>query len=182
MYNHNTINKDNDFYNVYQIKIESSFVEIYNKYKKKLIAFAYSQIENIAVAEDIVHDVFLSLYARRVNVNIEISVYAYLIKSIKYKIINLRRKQLVEKKYRNNNFFENDCENDFAKNQAFEQTTTKLKNALSKMPDKCKEAFILSREVGLSQKEIARTMSISCSTVEKHIVKALKIVRSELSN
>lgn len=182
MYNNFSFIKDNDLFHLYQTGNESAFVEIYNRFKRKLVSFACSQIENIEIAEDIVHDVFLSLYDKRPNLKIEISIYAYLIKSIKYKIINLRRKQLVHQKYEKNIFFVNNCENDFAKNEELKSTTFRLQAALYKMPEKCKEAFILSREVGLSQKEIAEKMSISCSTVEKHIVKALKIVRKELLN
>ncbi|QES87129.1 sigma-70 family RNA polymerase sigma factor [Rhizosphaericola mali] len=182
MYNNYSVVQDNELLCLCQSGNESAFSEMYNRYKRSLISFANAHLENIAIAEDIVHDVFLSLYSRRINLKIEISVYAYLLKSIKYKIINLRRKQIVQQKYAKNIFICDKCENDFAKEDELKITTSRLKIAINKMPLKCKEAFILSREVGLSQKEIAQKMSISCSTVEKHIVKALKIVRQELMN
>lgn len=48
------------------------------------------------------------------------------------------------------------------------------------LPPKCRQAFILRKVHGLSQREIARHMSISESTVEKHIGKGLRVLMDAL--
>lgn len=52
---------------------------------------------------------------------------------------------------------------------------------LARMPDRMREAFILRRVEGLSQREIARRMSVSENTVEKHIGRALKLVMQAIA-
>lgn len=42
------------------------------------------------------------------------------------------------------------------------------------LPEKCKEAFTLSRLKGLKNREIALQMAITEKVVEKHITRALK--------
>ena len=53
-------------------------------------------------------------------------------------------------------------------------------NALQELPEKCGEVFKMSRN-GMSQKEIAETLHISQKTVEQHITKALRSLRSLLN-
>jgi RNA polymerase sigma-70 factor (ECF subfamily) len=49
------------------------------------------------------------------------------------------------------------------------------------LPEKCREVFQLSRFEEKSYKEISEELNISVKTVENHIAKALRIMRSELS-
>jgi RNA polymerase sigma factor (sigma-70 family) len=56
----------------------------------------------------------------------------------------------------------------------------RMRHALAKLPAKCRQAFELRKFEGLSQREIAERMGISQSTVEKHLIKALRGVVSEM--
>lgn len=56
----------------------------------------------------------------------------------------------------------------------------KADQLLAKMPDRVREAFLLRRVEGLSQREIAARMAVSENTVEKHIGKALKLLMQSL--
>jgi RNA polymerase sigma-70 factor (ECF subfamily) len=47
---------------------------------------------------------------------------------------------------------------------------------IESLPDKCRQAFVLRKIHGLSQREIATRMRISENTVEKHIVKGLRVL------
>ena len=44
---------------------EVAFTELYNRFWKKLFAIAYNRLNEVQAAEDIVHDVFASLWANR---------------------------------------------------------------------------------------------------------------------
>jgi RNA polymerase sigma-70 factor (ECF subfamily) len=57
----------------------------------------------------------------------------------------------------------------------------RMRLALSKLPPKCRTAFELRKFHGLSQREIATRMGISESTVEKHLIKGLRWVISEMT-
>lgn len=53
---------------------------------------------------------------------------------------------------------------------------------LASMPDRVREAFVLRRVEGLSQKQIAQAMQVSENTVEKHIGKALRVIMQAIAN
>lgn len=52
----------------------------------------------------------------------------------------------------------------------------RLRALIARLPDKCREAFVLRRIDGLSQREIAQRMGVSENTVEKHVGKALRLL------
>ena len=54
--------------------------------------------------------------------------------------------------------------------------------AIAQLPQKCREVFLLSRQEGLTYKEIAQHMNISVKTVENQLSKALKLLRNSLSD
>lgn len=56
----------------------------------------------------------------------------------------------------------------------------RVQHMLAKLPPKCREAFELRKFAELSQKEIAQRMQLSESTVEKHLVKALRLLMIEM--
>jgi RNA polymerase sigma-70 factor (ECF subfamily) len=49
-------------------------------------------------------------------------------------------------------------------------------HAITALPPQCRQAFLLRKVQGLSQREIAARMSISESTVEKHISRGLQML------
>lgn len=52
-----------------------------------------------------------------------------------------------------------------------------VKAAIMKLSPECRDAFVLNRFEGLSYREVADTMSVSVSMVEKHIMRALAELR-----
>ena len=65
---------------------------------------------------------------------------------------------------------------------AYNELNELIEKEINSLPEKCKLVFTLSREENFSFKEIANELNISISTVEKHIVKALKILRTKLKD
>lgn len=55
-----------------------------------------------------------------------------------------------------------------------------LRRTISGLPPKCRVVFLLSRDHGLTMKEIAARLRISESTVEKHILRAMTECRAAL--
>ncbi len=56
----------------------------------------------------------------------------------------------------------------------------RLEQALAKLPERCREVFVLSRKEQLKYAEIAAVMNISVKTVENQMGKALRILHEEL--
>ena len=70
--------------------------------------------------------------------------------------------------------------NDVVKRIEDAELRRKLSDAINELPDKCKEVFKLSYLHEMKNKEIADVLGISLRTVEAHMYKALKYLRSRL--
>lgn len=63
-----------------------------------------------------------------------------------------------------------------------ERRVIRLAAVIEKLPEKCRQVFLLRRIHGMSQREIAERMGISIKAVEKHITTALAICRQKLGH
>jgi len=57
---------------------------------------------------------------------------------------------------------------------------SKIDAAISELPEKCREVFLLSRNENMKYQQIADTLQISVKTVEAQMSKALAHLRSRL--
>ena len=159
-----------------------SFEHIYKRYADELLKYAYSYRCEQRQAEEIVQDVFLSLWERRGELTIEGDIRPYLYKSIKYKVFDFfrseSRKQLVMDELRLQA-----CDLHCLTDQevSFNEVQKLIGHAVEKLPCRCREIYVMSRNQGLNNRDIAYRLSISEKTVEQHITKALKYIRQNLS-
>src|SRR6187551_1389727 len=75
-----------------------AFEEIYLRYWKKLYSAAYKRVQLREVSEELVQDIFTSLWANREILNVE-TLSAYLFSAIKYKVINHLEKEMSRRMY-----------------------------------------------------------------------------------
>jgi RNA polymerase sigma-70 factor (family 1) len=181
MYNYSILD-DKELTGLLQANDGHAFTEIYNRYWKKLFSIAANKIKDLDEAEEIVQDIFVSLWNRRGNLSVIDTLSSYLAVSVKYRIIKILDKRYHHQKY-----------SDYSKDRMsltdnsteewieFEELKSKLSELVAKLPQKCRLAYKLSRESGFSQKKIAAEMGISEKTVEAHLSKALKTLRTRLS-
>lgn len=152
---------------------------LYYRYWPKLIETAYKRLSSRQKAEDLVQELFINIYQRRTKIAFTNSLQSYLNQALKYKILNEYRSENIHQTY--TRFFLNDnCKNVLANSLETKELAAKISAVLDTLPPKCRQVFMLSRKEETSNKEIAQKLNISVSTVEKHIVKALKILRQSV--
>src|SRR5690349_21251743 len=82
-----------------QKKLEA-FEEIYVRYWRKLYSTAFKRIQSREISEELVQDIFTSLWINRETATIEV-LSAYLFTAIKYKVINHLQKEMSKRTYIN---------------------------------------------------------------------------------
>lgn len=158
-----------------------AYKELYNRYWSFLLDSALKTLHCQDKAEDMVQEIFISLYQRRKTIVLEVSLRAYLCKALKFKILNEIRSKTVRQSYQKAVFFGSNCKNDFSGNYETKELKNLIDQSVEQLPEKCKQAFLLSREENLTYKDISGELAISVSTVEKHISKALKSIKNNLN-
>lgn len=159
-----------------------AFTEIYSRYWEVLLNTAYQRLKSREAAEEIVQEVFVTLFIKRKEIEITTSLEAWLKTALKYKVFNIYRSQQVHILHLSKIIRQNDISPlmpDEVVN--LKEIKHRIKIAADKLPDKCRQVFLLSRFEHLSQQEIAERMGISLSTVKKHLTKAIAALRSEFN-
>lgn len=159
-----------------------AFDELYRRYWQLLLNEAYRALKVREEAEDVVQNLFVEVYGRMGTVQLT-DVRAYLIKATRYAVYQRIRKYIADRKQHERLVELNiikEGEEPFLESD-YETLERLLADAIARLPEKCREVFLLSREEKLSYAEIATKLAISERTVEKHISKALKFLKSFLS-
>ena len=155
--------------------------EIYAIYHSKIFRFSLAYLKNEAESYDVVQDVFIKLWENRLVLKKDTNFDAFLFTIAKNSVLSLFRKRITEQKYidyleqaatSNTQGTEEQTNYTFLK-ERYEQLTNQL-------PIKRREIFILSREKGLTNKEIGLLKGIAEKTVEDHISKALSFFKKNL--
>lgn len=149
----------------------------------RLVRFTFKYVENKAIASDIVQNAFVALWQKRKELDPQRSVKSYLYQTVRNRSLNYLRdhsretvglESLNESSYKSE---EKDNERDNS-----DRLMSLLKDWISDLPERQREAFELSRFDGLDHDEIASVMGVSPNTVNNHIVAALKQLRDRYDN
>ena len=158
---------------------KAAFAEIYRRYWSLLLALAYNRLKNLAAAEDIVHDVYAGLWYNRHRQEIK-SLKNYMATAVKYLVLKEIRKKALFHRYSEsqdrNNFFVITTDNSLDTKRVLKI----VKEEIETLPEKCRLIFKLSRESGLTVKQIASEMDITPKTVENQLNKALRKIKGTI--
>lgn len=157
----------------------AEFEKLYFENYTYLCQSIYRFVRDEDITKDIAQEVFLKYWQKIHELRISESPRSYLRKACVHQALNYLKEQ--ERRTNRENVFanekkENSSEQPDVKYEAAETSSTILAS-INKLPPACRNAFMLSRYEEKSYKEIASLLNISVNTVEKHIGKALKILR-----
>lgn len=162
-----------------QMGNDSAFEEIYNRYLRKLIAFARKNIKVKEDCEEIIQNIFLDLWSRRAHLAHITSLEAYLYQMVRYSVVRyFQHKKVIQKFEAHYAFFEVMYENPQTEFDKKEDLREQLMKSLTGLPDRCREALRLRIFENLSNGEIADRMSITKGTVENYMVTAFEHIRN----
>lgn len=159
-------------------KIEHNDIKrIFDESYQNLVIQALRLVKNPETAEDIVQDCFIKLWNKREELEISGNIVAYLARMIRNSCLDYLKKRRIQTSELNEAY-----QGSFEVEDAL--MTKDLQNSIDRiidnLPEKCRQVFVLSRFEELSYNEISIKLDISKKTVEAHISRALKSLRTNL--
>ena len=159
-----------------------AFRLLYNRYWKKMLAKAYTQLQSYTIAEEVVQDAFINFWKRRHKIDLKYRFNTYISSVVKYEVMAQLAKKSKQHLYIDDLTIPAIEDHSTQNWLDFDELKLQVDMMIQTLPDKCQLVFKLSREQGLTDKQISENLEISRKTVEAHISKALKTLRLSLNN
>ena len=156
--------------------MKDEFKSVYFKYFQPMCRLAKFYCGDAQLAQDIVQQIFTGLWERGIDFKTIDSVEAYLMRSVRNKVITdqSRRNVTTELKEETSQTNTNVIEQIEAR-----ETRQRLDSLIARLPEKRQIIFKMSRFDQMTYKQIASSLDISVKTVENQMLSALKFLRSE---
>lgn len=158
------------------------YEKIYFTYSKELLLAAYKKTGDKIIAEELVQNIFISLWEKRQEAQIS-NLQAYLFGALKLSVINHIRSLVMENKYmeyQTLTYSEN--HQDTANLVDLHDLSSIIEEGINSLPEKTQEVFRLSRYQHQSTKDISTGLNISEKAVEYHITRSIKRIKEYIKN
>ncbi|UII24714.1 RNA polymerase sigma-70 factor [Fulvivirga maritima] len=160
---------------------EKAFTSLFHQYQGKVFSIARHITKSSEIAEEAVQEIFMKIWESRAKLSGVQNIESYLFITTRNHVFDVLKKQARQ-------LIEADKIQDptaFALNKgAFglleQENNELLQEAISQLPPQQRNIFIMARQEGKSQEEIAEILNISPLTVKKHMSYALKSIKEQL--
>lgn len=157
-----------------------SFETFFNNHYMALVNYANTILNDRDDAEDIVQQVYISFWEKRLATDIHTSLRAFFYKSVHNACLNKIKQRKVRTEYATHIIHLNANSNEQIKHIEEKELQQKIDIAMTVLPEQCRKIFSMSRFEQLKYQEIADQLGLSIKTVENQMGKALKIFREQL--
>jgi RNA polymerase sigma-70 factor (ECF subfamily) len=162
---------------------EQAFRALYDRYWQRLLYFACQKIRgDMAEAENMVQDVFVSLWERRSKLVIKGSPEAYLVVSVKYRVIKWFNRQYTQSLYDDGGVAIDVLDDSTQEYLAFDELQERLAQVVGTLPEKVQLIYRLNKEEGMSHRQIAEELDMTETAVNVTLVRARKTLRNALGS
>lgn len=167
---------------------KNNFKEIFQEYYQPLCHLSKHYLDDDDEAKGVVQEAFITLWETRHQLHPASNIRNFLFTLVKNNCLNiLKRRQILIKHHDRIRIMEMHYQYESLARigetyMEFDELKTKIDTAIQKLPEYCRRVFEMSRFEDLRNREIADKLGISQKTVEAHLTKALKILRTELKD
>ena len=161
---------------------ERALEAVFKAHYAGMASFVQRFVRSQDLAEELVQDVFLKLWSKREQLA-EIETFrTYLFRAARNTALNYLRRAKLERRWREEQGTDDDPPSSLAADEETveQELSVAVQEAINRLPPRCREIFLLSRDGGLTYAEIARSLDISVKTVETQMGRALKALRASL--
>ncbi|CAD0005149.1 RNA polymerase sigma-70 factor [Flavobacterium chungangense] len=168
---------------------EAAFTYFYDKYFCRITSFGIQFIYDKDEAENLAQEAFINLWQNRENIDSINGIQSFLYTYAKSKCLNFIRHNKVKDKFKNDLLNHKERELDIEILNSIQFDTLELteleriiNESINDLPPKTREVFIKKRFENKKNAEIAAEMQVTLKAVEAHMTKALKILKTKLSD
>lgn len=161
---------------------ENTFFQLYERYWDKLYQIAFKYLNDGFQAEEVVQELFTSLWQRKDSLLlVESTVENYLVRAVRFKISRIYSDEIRKtQKIDEYKLQQSTASHHTEKQVLYNFLKEDVDKLVGMLPERCKDVYQLSRIKGLNNKEIAVNLLISEKTVENQLTKALNFLRKGL--
>lgn len=161
---------------------ENAFKYFFDTYYDDLCNFVNGYLRDETLSEDIVQSIFIYLWEKRDSIPYNSSIKSYLFTASKNKSLNHLRNVKNKNRIEGAIFAQPELFSDEKADMfmELEELKTIISNAVNVLPTQCKKIYQLSRDEGLSNKEIAEKLGITAKTVENQMTIAIRKLKDSL--
>lgn len=163
------------------ILTENDLKVTFDLYYKSLLMYASRFLPSVAECEDLIQDIFISIWENETVFPDEISLKIYLYKSTRNKCYNTIKHKKVEQDYAFNTIQALEDDNLFLKQVLEEEIVRELYQAIEILPERKKEIIKLSLK-GIKNTEIAEILNIKLQTVKTLKSQSYAILRAKFKD
>ncbi len=174
------VNEDKKTWERIQQQDEKAFGQYYKDNHGRFFLMACQYLHDHTLAQEVVNDVFLTIWEKAGGIRIETSLTAYIYKAIINRSINVLNKQKKDLLKRKD--YHPAESTPVIRQMEDNELKLLLFRAIDQLPEQCRNVFRMSRYEQLKQQEIAGKLGISIKTVKNHITHALKQLHRALGN
>lgn len=150
-----------------------AFESLYSKYWKRLYDFARIKTHDADVAEEIVQDLFVTVWEKRESLQIT-NLQSYLFAAVRNRVIDYYK----EKIFSELDSIEQPSAPDYP--MFLDELEAAMQNAVARLPEKTKKIFVLNRFENKTARQISTLLHLPERTVEYHITLALRSLKELL--
>jgi RNA polymerase sigma-70 factor (ECF subfamily) len=164
----------------------AAYESIFRALYQPLVAHIVRFVDSRAIAEELVQELFLTLWLRRATLEVRGgSITAYLFSAARNRAIAHLKRERVRARWQDKEEFDARLEQTERVREVRDETVEMeialaIKAAIDALPERGRQVFRMSRDRGLTYGEIARELGISVKTVENHMGQALRALRERL--
>ena len=168
---------------------QAAFTYFYDKYFRRIQAFSVQFVYDKDEAENLAQEALLYLWQNRESVDSINGIQSFLYTYAKSKCLNMIRHNKVKDKFKSDILNQKERELDIEILNSIQFDTLELTEleriiheSINELPTKTREVFIKKRFENKKNAEIAEEMQVTLKAVEAHMTKALKILKTKLSD
>lgn len=160
---------------------QEAFAELFKRHWRKVHAMVSVRIRLQDAAQEIVQELFISLWEKRATLSIG-HLPSYLSSAVKNRVLNYIDSQTIRTRHwENYTRLTSEEDNVTQKDVELNELMEAIESGIEHLPEKSKRVYLLNQE-GRSIKEISNLLHVSEKAIEYHLTQSTKKLRFHLKN